>query len=651
VFATSPPGDTDRLFILEQHSGRIEILDLGTNTISATPFLDLDGLATDNEQGLLGLAFDPNYATNGYFYVNFNTSADGGDTHIQRFSVSGDPNVADAASGVDILTFNQPQSNHNGGWIGFRPGDPLNLYIATGDGGGGNDDDAGHTTGTGNAQDTTDNLLGKILRINPSREAMVATPYTNPGDNPFVGEDGDDEIWTYGLRNPYRASFDHETGDLWIGDVGQGLHEEIDFQPADSDGGENYGWRLREGTEPTPGSVGGPPPVDNVEPVYDYDRGSDPFEGTTVIGGYVYRGPVAELGGHYIFGDAGSNHFWKLDPHAVDIPASVTNIDSDLAPDVSSISGLGSFGEDELGNLYIMEVFGGELFRLTSNSEDAVWNGDAAIGNAGDGTNWSDANNWTRGGAVDTAFATDDHVVFTADSSTTTVDLEADRTVAAVTFQSDFTLQNNELEVLSGNVTVEAGVTAAIQSNLVAETVNHSIRKLGEGTLLVDGDAGQIAVLAGSLGGSGTFDHLTVAGGATVAPGASIGTLVVDDSFTLGDGGTLAIEIGETDSDLVQVGGDASLAGGGLSVSLFTGAMPMVGSQFEILDVAGSLDGEFAGLGENSIVATTGGELFRISYLGGDGNDVVLTLIPEPTTALLAAAMSALLLGGVRRSW
>jgi hypothetical protein len=169
--------------------------------------------------------------------------------------------------------------------------------------------------------------------------------------------------------------------------------------------------------------------------------------------------------------------------------------------------------------------------------------------------------------------------------------------------------------------------------------------------LLVDGDAGQIAVLAGSLGGSGTFDHLTVAGGATVAPGASIGTLVVDDSFTLGDGGTLAIEIGETDSDLVQVGGDASLAGGGLSVSLFTGAMPMVGSQFEILDVAGSLDGEFAGLGENSIVATTGGELFRISYLGGDGNDVVLTLIPEPTTALLAAAMSALLLGGVRRSW
>src|SRR5690606_38231904 len=171
----------------------------------------------------------------------------------------------------EILSFNQPQPNHNGGWIDFGPNDGY-LYIATGDGGGGNDNGTGHTAGTGNAQDTTDNLLGKMLRIDGHGDDFPPDNprnYAIPEDNPFVGVNGDDEIWSYGLRNPFRSSFDRANGDLWIGDVGQTRREEINYQPADSSGGENYGWRLREGIIPTPGGVGGSRPEGNVEPIYD----------------------------------------------------------------------------------------------------------------------------------------------------------------------------------------------------------------------------------------------------------------------------------------------------------------------------------------------------------------------------------------------
>jgi glucose/arabinose dehydrogenase len=653
VFVTAPSGDTERLFIVEQRTGtnadvgRIRIMDLSTNTILATPFLEIPDLATENEQGLLGLAFDPDYVNNGYFYVNFNLAADGGDTHIRRYSVDGDPatsNLADAASGLDILVFNQPQINHNGGWIGFSPSDPANLYIASGDGGGGNDDDAGHTAGTGNAQDITNNLLGKMLRINPSRDESPGVLYTIPADNPLIGRADNDEIWAYGLRNPFRASFDRETGDLWIGDVGQNAREEIDFQPANSPGGENYGWRLREGTIATPGAVGGPPPADNVEPIYDYPHpanGAGPFEGNVVIGGYVYRGPVAEFGGHYFFADSGSDNIWKLDPHAVDVPASVTRVNSDLTPNAGSIANLGSFGEDEIGNLYLIEVFGGELFRIVSDSEDAVWNGDAAVGTAGDGTTWDSADNWSRGGSVDANFVTDDSVIFVAGSSQPTINLGADRTVAAVRFEAPFTLQNNELQVLSGNVTVDDAVTATIESNLVAESALHSIRKLGQGTLLVEGSAGQIAVLEGAVGGAGTLDHLTVNEGGTAAPGSSIGTLQVNNSLSLLEGSTLDIELGSLGPDLVAVGGDVTLGGSTLAVSFFGGFVPTLGDQFEILDVGGMRDGQFAGLGEGDQL-TADGTLFRITYLGGDGNDVVLTAIPEPASLALAVLLAGL---------
>ena len=185
-------------------------------------------------------------------------------SHIREYTVSGNPNVANT-SFTPVLSLDQPQTNHNGGWIGFSPNDDY-LYIATGDGGGGNDTGTGHTPGTGNAQDTTSNLLGKMLRLDVNGDdfpADAARITAIPPTNPFKagvgvpGDDvGDDEIWAYGLRNPFRDSFDRLTGDLWIGDVGQGQREEIDFQPASSTGAENYGWRLREGHDPHSG-VGG----------------------------------------------------------------------------------------------------------------------------------------------------------------------------------------------------------------------------------------------------------------------------------------------------------------------------------------------------------------------------------------------------------
>ncbi len=242
VFVTAPPGDSERIFIVEQR-GQILVLNLDDDSINPTPFLTLSGLATGNEQGLLGLAFHPDYAATGRFYVNYTEA--GGDSVIAEYAVSADPDVA-LTGETRLLTFDQPQPNHNGGWIGFGPDDG-DLYIGTGDGGGANDDDAGHTAGLGNGQDITDNLLGKILRIDIDVDDFPGDPDRNygiPATNPFVGVEGDDEIWSYGLRNPYRASFDRETGDLYIGDVGQNAREEVDVQPSGA-GGLNFGWRLR----------------------------------------------------------------------------------------------------------------------------------------------------------------------------------------------------------------------------------------------------------------------------------------------------------------------------------------------------------------------------------------------------------------------
>jgi glucose/arabinose dehydrogenase len=365
VFAAAPPGDGGRLFIVEQfrsETGHIRILDLATLTVLALPFLSVYPVATGFEQGLLGLAFHPDYAANRFFYVNFTEAS--GTTVVRRYTTrSGNPNLANANSAHTVLTVFQPAANHNGGWLGFGPDGY--LYVPLGDGGGANDL-------SNNAQDLTENLLGKILRIDVDGDDFPADPdrnYAIPPDNPFVGVEGDDEIWAYGLRNPWRASFDRLTGDLYLGDVGQNFREEIDVQRNSSPGGENYGWRLREGTIATPG-VGGPKPPGAIDPIYDYPHGG---LGNAVIGGYVYRGPIAELRGRYFFAESYGLGLQSLvwdrsHPAGFDGTnyTDLVNHDGDprFTPDAGELSSITSFGEDALGNLYVTSL-SGDVFRVT----------------------------------------------------------------------------------------------------------------------------------------------------------------------------------------------------------------------------------------------------------------------------------------------
>lgn len=384
VFVTAPVGDDERVFIVEQWEsqpnpsvGRIKILDLATLALEPTPFLELPNVSTRNEGGLLGLAFHPQYSTNGLFYVYYQVG-DGNvrDTVVERYQVSADPDVADAGSAFTILEIAQPQSNHNGGWLAF--GADGYLYLATGDGGGGNDNGSGHTAGTGNAQDTS-SLLGKILRIDVDGDDFPSDPdrnYAIPAGNPFVGVSGADEILHYGLRNPYRCSFDRNTGDLYIGDVGQVAREEIDVHPAVSPAGVNYGWRLREGMIATPsGGVGGAKPPGAIDPVYDYTRGFGDSQGYATIGGYVYRGAVDALQGRYFFSDNVNSRIWSFiwdgsSPATFDGTNFVDFIDwtgtPEFTPDVGTLTSISSFGEDAAGNLYIVSL-SGHVFRVTQH--------------------------------------------------------------------------------------------------------------------------------------------------------------------------------------------------------------------------------------------------------------------------------------------
>jgi glucose/arabinose dehydrogenase len=381
IYATHAPGDPSRLFIVER-GGTIKILNLTTGVVEPTPFLTVSGVDTQGEGGLLGMAFHPDYSTpgqpgTGKFYLHYTTTSAPLTSRIRQYTVSGNANIANT-SFTEVLSVAKPQNNHQGGWIGFSPIDRF-LYVGFGDGGGSDDNDTGHTAGTGNAQDITDNLLGKMLRIDVNSDAFPADAtknYAIPPTNPFAGATtGDDEIFHYGLRNPFRASFDRANGNLWIGDVGQSAREEIDRSLAGV-GGANFGWRLREGLIATPsGGVGGPAPAGAVDPVYDYDRDADQFGGTVVTGGYVYRGPDPDLQGEYFFLDsrnsatATDDNYWFFDP--ANPFGTVTNIDSLLTPNVGSPQFPVSFGEDAAGNLYIAYLISGDVYRLNAIPEPA----------------------------------------------------------------------------------------------------------------------------------------------------------------------------------------------------------------------------------------------------------------------------------------
>jgi glucose/arabinose dehydrogenase len=374
VYVTAPPGDTSRLFVMQQ-SGQIRIINLPSRTVNATPYLDISSeIVYGGEQGLLGLAFDPNYAANGRFYLNYTASGGAfgqGVTHIAQLTVSADPDIADPASELTLLSFDQPQTNHNGGWIGFSPrsGDEENLYIATGDGGNANDQGPGHIEPGGNAQNTT-TLLGKMLRIHIENAPGT---YTIPPDNPFFGSVTDkQEIWAFGLRNPFRDSFDRRTGTMMIGDVGQDSREELDAQKSSNPGGgENYGWRVREGFIQNPAYPSDPPPPDAIDPIFDYPHTT----GQTVIGGYVYRGNViSALRGFYVFGDylgaeGGNNRgrifVFRYNGSSV---SGFKDITAQLFPTAVGnfpLNNPSSFGEDAAGELYITDIGNGNVYKIT----------------------------------------------------------------------------------------------------------------------------------------------------------------------------------------------------------------------------------------------------------------------------------------------
>lgn len=366
---SAPPGDDTRLFIAEQ-MGKIKILDLASGTILPTPFLDITfEVGQGQGPGILGMTFDPDYATNGHFYVNWTCAGDGafsvGVSHVARFTVSANPNFADPSTEVTILTADQPDTDHNFDWMSFsnRRGDEGNLYISTGDGG-------RDYVPDGNAQNLSV-LLGKILRIHIEADGS----YTIPRDNPFFGSStAKPEIWAYGLRNPFRASFDRNTGDLYIGDVGETLREEVDFNSARGRGnGQNFGWRIREGLIQNPRYPNTPPPPDAVDPIIDYSHDTT---GICVIGGYVYRGrSVRDLKGLYVFGDCFgpstgdfTGRIFTLS-YRHGVVSGFTDITSQLFPTRVggyTLSGVTSFGEDNNGELYIATV-GGDIFQIKNS--------------------------------------------------------------------------------------------------------------------------------------------------------------------------------------------------------------------------------------------------------------------------------------------
>ncbi|MBA4180186.1 MAG: glucose dehydrogenase [Anaerolinea sp.] len=336
LYLTAPPDGSGRLFVVEQ-TGKVRVIQDGV--ILAAPFADLASVVTSegSEQGLLGLAFHPKYAENGRFFVAY-TAANGGDNTLAEYRVSADPNRADANSRKVLLAIPDFAANHNGGMVAFGPDGY--LYLSTGDGG-----QAGDPRGNGQNRDA---LLGKILRL----DVDGAAPYAIPAGNPFALGGGRPEIWAYGLRNAWRFSFDRQTGDLWIADVGQNVYEEVDFEPAGGKGGVNYGWSVMEGAHCYR-------PSSNCDqtglalPVAEYRHN----EGCSVTGGYVYRGAKEpKLAGAYFFTDYCGGVIWAL-TRAADGSWTRT-------PVLSSRLSISSFGEDQAGEVYVVSQEDGTIYRL-----------------------------------------------------------------------------------------------------------------------------------------------------------------------------------------------------------------------------------------------------------------------------------------------
>jgi glucose/arabinose dehydrogenase len=532
LYATHAPGDPQRLYVVEK-TGAIRIVNLATGSLSSSPFMAASvtaagiGLTTDGERGLLGLAFHPEYRTNGRFFINSTDSA--GTTRIREFRrLSADQ--VDSTSGRDVLSVSQPYSNHNGGWLDF--GRDGHLYVAMGDGGSSNDPQ--------NVAQNRGSLLGKMLRLDVSGDDFptdATRNYRVPPSNPFVGQAGMlGEIWAYGLRNPWRNGFDRATGDLYIGDVGQSSREEINFQPAGSGGGENYGWRVREGTVSTGLTGQGGSPL--IQPIYDYTRGSGTFQGQSVTGGYVYRGPIAALEGQYFFGDYVRGRLFSLvfngtTPAAFNGTNFTSRTDWTAATTTTTagtIGNISSFGEDAAGNVYLVS-YGGSVFRIGLPA--LSW----SLG--GTGTWSATVAPWMTGSGSASGWISQRRAVFTAPEAVVRVAGDVSGALGI-----EFRGRTTQLEGVSGRLLL-TGSTAALNQIDVAASGTAVVAvpivaaagflKTGGGRLIVSGSGGPT--------GPAVIRHgeLVVAGGLALASGTvgvePGGTLLLTDGLAASLGG------------------------------------------------------------------------------------------------------------------
>ena len=362
TFATAAPGDPGTLYVLEQ-TGAVRAVTTATGAVAEAPFLNLTGVPgadftapPGSDNGLLGLAFSPAFRSNGYFYVDYTAANAGGNVSIRvdRFTYDFATGAVDVNSRQNLLDIPKPGQYHNGGWIGFSPKDGY-LYVSVGDG------DLDFSGGQNNAQDTA-SLLGKILRLDVNNTSPGLN-YAIPATNPFVNTPGArGEVWALGLRNPWRASFDRKTGDLYIGDVGESSYEEINFQKAGSPGGANYGWKYFEGNL----YYGPTVPANYVPPIYTYPHNG---ASASVTGGYVYRGDLLDddgtpLDGTYFFGDYVTGQVWSFRYDGVSMTDFRDRTDQfKAAANGGTLGNITSFAEDGDGNLYVLD-YQGDLFEL-----------------------------------------------------------------------------------------------------------------------------------------------------------------------------------------------------------------------------------------------------------------------------------------------
>ena len=546
LFATSAPGDADGLYVLSKNTGQVLRLDQGTDTLST--FLDIpDGqLSTDGERGLLGLAFHPEYAENGRLFA-FITRPDG-DIEVREFArTSTSPPGAGTDSALLLTIEHSEFSNHNGGWLGFGPDGY--LYIAVGDGGFGDDP---HN----NAQNT-DVLLGKLLRIDVNGDDFpgdATRNYAIPDDNPFVGTAGADEIWAYGLRNPWRPSFDSVTGDLYIADVGQGLREEIDFQAAGAAGGANYGWRIMEGelphiTAPPPAPQPGDPSL--IAPIVTYDHSI----GNSITGGYVYHGPAPGLQDAYLYADFGSGRMFSLRvedgeaPMAIEQPIELTDR---IVTDTGSIANITSFGIDSDGDLYAVAYNNG-VFRLKPS---------VAAGDGGDTLDGGDGDDQLYGGAGA------DHLIGGTGSDVLNGGIGADTLSGGD--GADYLLIDAADTIIAGgegfdSVLVQTGEPVTL--NMGTASIEWAQGNSGFDTFNAASQAGAVYIygMGGGDGitGSAFGDFLDGGDGADTLVGGDGADLLFGNAGSdvmLGQGG---------DDSLIELGGDSQIDGGAGFDSLF----------------------------------------------------------------------------------